>query len=451
MKLGGSGEGSYADFDYWVANAALKVNLDSIGQGGSDGGHNHANHDGHPNIPAGVLFGHTLEKSGDMMVGYRFMHSQQAGDFLHGDGAVSELQAATNGCPGSVHLGESGYKADSSCTLLPKEMTMNMHMHMHMHMLDIMYAPTDWLTLMLMPQFVDMQMPVYQPESVISTGHTHGGGHTVHDHVTGGIGDTGMYALVKLFDNSTHHLHTSLGFTAPTGDVGIKVKDGTYQGAGIAKFNIDGPYIHYGMQLGSGTWDFKPSLTYSGKADAWSWGGQVGGTLRLEDANSSGYALGDLFESSVWGGYDLTHWLSASVRLAYAWQGSIKNHYPYDRKFKPLQCNQADYTYSDDLNGDGIPDGSPFLHQAEYSQCLVGAENLNGARNTLDHPSPMDNPSNYGGHYVDVGFGLSATVPSGSLAGNRLAFEWLQPVYTDVNGYQLDRDGALSFTWSYGF
>ena len=25
-------------------------------------------------------------------------------------------------------------------------------------MLDLMYAPTDWLTLMLMPQFVDMNM-----------------------------------------------------------------------------------------------------------------------------------------------------------------------------------------------------------------------------------------------------------------------------------------------------
>ncbi len=63
----------------------------------------------------------------------------------------------------------------------------------------------------------------------------------------------------------------------------------------------------------------------------------------------------------------------------------------------------------------------------------------------------MDAPSNYGGQYVDVGFGLSVNIPHGAFAGNRLAFEWLQPVYTNVNGYQLDRDGALLFTWSYGF
>ena len=30
--------------------------------------------------------------------------------------------------------------------------------------------------------------------------------------------------------------------------------------------------IHYGMQLGSGTWDLLPSVTYSGDHRRWSWG-----------------------------------------------------------------------------------------------------------------------------------------------------------------------------------
>jgi hypothetical protein len=42
-------------------------------------------------------------------------------------------------------------------------------------------------------------------------------------------------------------------------------------------------------------------------------------------------------------------------------------------------------------------------------------------------------------------------VPVGDFAGNRFSVEWLQPVCMNVNGYQLDRDGTLAFTWNYGF
>ena len=34
LKLGGGGEADYANYDYWVANAALKLNLDVLGNGG---------------------------------------------------------------------------------------------------------------------------------------------------------------------------------------------------------------------------------------------------------------------------------------------------------------------------------------------------------------------------------------------------------------------------------
>jgi hypothetical protein len=258
-----------------------------------------------------------------------------------------------------------------------------------------------------------------------------------------------MYALFGLFDKPNHHIHATLGVSAPTGDVGIKIKE-----AGTK--NLDGSYIHYGMQLGSGTWDFKPSLTYTGKVDAWSCGAQVAGTKRLEDHNKSGYALGDLFEGSLWGGYDLTNWLSTTIRVAYSWQGSIKGSYPRGRRDKEYLtgvCPRYTYVKADDNNFDGIPDGSAYFHQAEYDACISQSFIKDGiaALDAEDRPTPMDAPKNYGGHYVDVGFGLSATVPSGSLAGNKLSFEWLQSVYTNVNGYQLDRDGALSFTWSYGF
>jgi hypothetical protein len=214
----------------------------------------------------------------------------------------------------------------------------------------------------------------------------------LHKHAAGGVGDTGLYALVKLFDLTGHHLHTGLGVSAPTGDSDIKLNAGGHHGG-------KGGFIHYGMQVGSGTWDFKPSLTYTGELGRWSWGAQINGTVRMQSRNASGFAFGDMLQSSAWGGYGLLDWLSATVRGVYTVQGTVKGGF----------------------NG---------IHPTDAS---------------------ADYANNYGGRYWDVGFGLSAVVPGGDLAGNRIGFEWLQPVVDDVNGYQLEREGALSANWSFAF
>jgi hypothetical protein len=385
LKLGGGGEGEYADFDYYQFNVGLRVNLSaaalsvadsSMGAHEHGGHHEHGDggHGGHGHAPAGVMFDHMLPKAGEFMVGYRYMFHSQSGDTLHGSKAASDLAIIERGC------------GSEACRVTPDDHTM------HMHMLELMYAPTDWLNLMLMPQFVDMDMtqrdldgaPPPPPDTPPSHFTRHG---------TGGVGDTFMVALVKLFDVPGHHLHLGFGLSAPTGDVDVKLR----------RMHQEGPeFIHYGMQLGSGTWDLLPSLTYAGRMDRWSWGGQLSGIARLEDRNESGYALGDQFQANAWGSYDLTHWLSASVRGVYTTQGAI----------------------SGEFNGP------------------VGHRNRQG---------PMDFPANYGGRYWDVGFGLSAVVPKGDFKGNRLSVEWLQPVEDDVNGYQLERDGSLYATWSLAF
>lgn len=106
--------------------------------------------------PAGVLFDH-MHKAGDFMVGYRFMYSRQAGDTLHGTNTVSDLDLAA-----------AGYTMKASS------------MNMYMSMLDIMYAPTDWLTLMVMPQYVSMDMTM-QPLPMLPGMDEHGhGDHGAH-------------------------------------------------------------------------------------------------------------------------------------------------------------------------------------------------------------------------------------------------------------------------------
>ena len=382
FKLGGDGGNGFADFDYYVANAALKLNLESMRLPGSSNRiHQHSHHgESQPSThkqkqkhdqPAGVMFAHMLDNAGEFMLGYRFMYSRMAGKMLHGSNAASDSTIVNQGC-----------NDENLCTFAPTDMDMRMHM------LDIMYAPTRWLNLMLMPRFMDMEMNLRELDGrppPTAEEHQHFGGHA-----TGVIGDTLMASLIRLYEIPGHRLHAGLGFSAPSGKTDLQLR---------RVFKVDGGSIHFGMQLGSGTWDFVPSLTYTGEHNRWSWGAQVSGVKRMEEKNDAGYRLGDLFQATTWTGFDLTHWLTASVRGL--------------------------YTVQDRIHGD-----------FNSFNARIG---------------PMDFPANYGGQFWNIGVGVNAVIPGGRFAGNHFGFEWLQPVHTDVNGFQLDRKGALAASWSYHF
>ncbi len=332
--------------------------------------------------PAGVMFDH-MHKAGEFMVGVRYAYTSAGGDVLNGTKKASDRQIIDLGC------------VPHSCSMVPRDMCMNMWM------LDIMYAPTDWLTLMVMPMWMSHDMTMRPLRGTTAHGghsaeheheegeHTDDGGMSeemdhgthghasLHSHGTSGFGDTTIGPMVRIFDNGNHEMHTGLMFIAPTGNVNIK--------------NTDGTFTHYGMQPGSGTWDFNPSLTYRGRADRITWGAQLLGIIRMEQFNESGYSLGDVFQGTAWGSYLFANWISASVRGLYTQQGEVEGHF-----------------------------------NAGHS-----------------HSSPPDLQVNYGGRFWDIGFGINTVVPSGALRGLRLSAEWLQPVYDDPNGYQLEREGTL--------
>jgi hypothetical protein len=374
LKLGGGGVDDYADIESYLVSASLNVNLSSLGRAatGKHGEHNmHTNHRGHP--PAGVMFGHMLDKAGDMMVGYKYMYNKWPGGMQRGtNGDVSDQDIISAGC-GAL-----------DCTFKPNEMIM------HMHMFNFMYAPTDWLSVMVMPQIIDMDMKM---NPLPNSGEDEGG-----EHASAGLGDTQMVALVKLYDSDEHHVHLGLGFSAPTGSI-----EATFDETESEESDLQS----YGMQVGSGTWDFKPSLTYTGNTGSWYWGAQVTGIKRMQTKNKLGYALGDEIEGSVWGGYQALDWLSFSVRNIYKAQDKISGQY---NRVVP-------------------PEDPPVEAQ----------------------PTPLENPDNYGGQFWDIGLGINFTVPRGEFAGHSLSVEWLQPVIHDFNGIQLERDGALSVSWGYMF
>jgi hypothetical protein len=384
LRLGGGGVDDYANFDYYLAHANLNVDLSARAPaGGKHSGH-HMHHHGAP-VPAGVMYGHMMNQADEIMVGFRYMWNAQNGSMLHGSNEVNDQILVKNACDG----------LPNGCLFKPTSM------HMQMYMLDLMYAPTDWLNLMLMPQLMsmDMQMSDSIRPFANSTEENELGGHGGAKHYSNDLGDTVVTALVKVLDTKGQHVHLGLGISAPTGSIDAeltpaKLTDTTSTQADKSTIVLQ----DYGMQLGSGTWDFKPSLTYTGQLNDWNWGAQMSGVKRL-NKNENGYAYGDLFQVTGWGSYQLFNWLSASVRTVFTTQGDIQG-----------ETNR--------------------VHQITAT---------------------VDYPSNYGGRFVDMGFGLNVSIPEGHFAGHNLSFEWLQPVDTDFNGYQLDRAGALAVSWSYSF
>lgn len=385
LKLGGGGVGDYADFNYYMAHANLSIDLGarplSIGEHSEHNMHHH--HHGAP-VPAGVMFGHMMNQADDIMIGYRYQYSAQNGSMRNGSDPISDALLVSTACAGNAN----------GCLYKPT------NMHMQMHMLDLMYAPTDWLNIMLMPQLMSMDMGMSQPlRPFEGTEEADYGHHAGTTHNSNDIGDTVVTALVKIADDGKHHLHTGIGMSAPTGAIDAQLTPPVLEStAGTQTVPNSAVLQDYGMQLGSGTWDFKPSLTYTGHLDDWGWGGQLNGVKRL-GKNKYGYAYGDIFQATGWGSYNIFNWLSATVRGVYTWQDKIQ-----------------------------------------------GATTQNH-----ENVSPVDFTNNYGGQYWDVGMGLNLSVPEGQFAGHNLSVEWLQPVASDFNGSQLDRDGALTATWSYTF
>ncbi|WP_299594232.1 hypothetical protein [uncultured Microbulbifer sp.] len=333
--------------------------------------------------PAGVMTDH-LHSQGEWMVGYRYMREEFSGIYRGSDKTSSAA------------LNAAGF------SMMPTGMTMEMHM------LDIMYAVNDNLTLMFMPQTMSMDMTMAMTEG----SHIHGdsamagmdGGmgdmsgmdgmgemdhsmemHGSHSHGTSGTGDTIFAGLFRLANDADYNLHATLGISAPTGNVDLK--------------NADGTFVHYGMQLGTGTWDLMPSITYTSGRNSLSWGAQGSARLPIQEENDSGFQFGERYSATAWSAYRLADWVSVSARLGYTKQHDINGHY-------------------------------------------------NGPHN---HSSPSDLQANYGGEFVEAAVGANLVPQTGALAGVRLGLEWTSNLAAHYNGYQLGRENGLNMSLGYAF
>jgi len=329
--------------------------------------------DGH--APIGVMGDH-MHKAGEFMLSYRFMRMDMAGNRI-GTDEVSPEEIVTT-VPNRF-FGQP--MQPQTLRVVPTEMPMNMHMF------GAMYAPTDWITLMGMVNYIDKSMDHITFDGPM--GNTRLGTFTTESE---GFGDTSLTALIRLLDqprvDGKDHVHLSLGLSVPTGSI-------TETDDILTPMNTR-PTVRlpYSMQLGSGTFDLLPGITYTGRDGDFSWGAQYRATLRLEDENDEGYRRGHVHEATAWLAYQWEPWISTSLRVAGSSEGQIEGIDP----------------------------------------------NIMGPVQTAD-------PDNYGGERVDLFAGVNLVGQNGDLRGHRLAFEVGAPVYQDLNGPQMETDWTLTVGW----
>jgi len=211
-----------------------------------------------------------------------------------------------------------------------------------------------------------------------------------------GFGDTRITALHRLYEDSIHHVHLNLGLSLPTGSV---TERGTILNPAPPPANqTPNVRLPYSMQLGTGTFDLLPGVTYTGRVGDFSWGAQFRSEIRLESKNDEGYAWGDLYGLTGWLAYEWDYWISTSLRLDGWTQDSISGIDPN----------------------------------------IVG-------------PVQTANPDFYGGEQLFAYFGANMVGQTGVIRGHRFAFEVGVPLYRNLNGPQLETDWNVIVGWQKAF
>jgi hypothetical protein len=301
-------------------------------------------------IQLNVIGGHT-HPAHEIMFGYEFMFMDMGG-----------------------HL--SGTRDVSEAEILKHFPAASTGMTVEEHMVEVMYAPTNKLTLMAMLpiKHIDMDMVM---DGFHFTEHSQG------------IGDLQLLALYTALGSVSkgHRLILDVGMSFPTGSIDEK---NTIMGQTFT--------LEYPMQLGSGTYDFRPGLTYLGESKKWAWGAEALTALRF-GRNGSGYRLGNEYGLTGWLGYAVTDWFAPSLRINGRLWGNVHGADP-----------SIDPTF--DAEGD---------------------------------------PHRQGGRRVDFLMGVNFFVPEGIFKRTRMNIEVGFPIYENLDGPQLSTRWLLSAGLTYSF
>ena len=324
-------------------------------------------------VPASIGFG-DMYHMGRWMVSYNYMRMDMGGnrdgaDAISAERIVSSVPNRFAGRP----------MQPPTLRIVPLDMSTEMHLF------GLMYMPSARINWMMMVPYVDKEMDHVTFRGAAGT--TRLGRFTTS---SDGVGDVKAGALIRLYRGHGQHLHVTGAVGFPTGSIEERATVLTPAGT------LRSVRMPYPMQLGSGTYDLMPGLTYTARFERASLGAQYSGTIRV-DENSEGYSLGDEHRASIWGSFVWAPWLSTSVHLRRS-----------DR------------------------------------------EVIDGADTMIVGPVQTADPDNTGGERVELGVGLNL-LGRGIVRGHRLRVEYLVPVHQRLNGPQLELDSTVAVRYQYMF
>ena len=324
--------------------------------------------------PTGLMGRHLLPR-GKFMLAFRVGHMEMNGlrsgtTDLSADTLVTTVPNRFFGLPGqppTVRVAPLWMKGD-------------------MKMLGGMYGLSDRVTLTAMVPYIKKEMA-----SVTYAG---AAGTTVlgtSKMKAEGFGDVKVGALYGLHRKGRTHVVAGLGLSLPTGSI-------TETGPMLSPMGMRMvARMSYGMQLGSGTYDLLPSLSWQTGKGRWNWGAHGAGVIRL-GSNDEGYSLGDETTLNLWASYKPAKWISWNARLEGKTVGRI----------------------------DGIDPN-------------------------IVMPTPGADPLNYGGETVALYAGMDLSPKSGGLKGHKFGVELGAPIYQSLNGPRLKQDWSVSAVWRKAF
>ena len=198
------------------------------------------------------------------------------------------------------------------------------------------------------------------------------------------IGDISIRGLFELLKMDGYRMNLTLGGSIPTGKIGKM---------GLTSTGVRG-VLPFTMQGGSGSPDILAGGTFEAQNEVASVGVQINSVIRPVN-NGQGYRLGDEFDFTVWGAYNLSDWISVSLRGVFEQQSEVNGS---------------------DSRTNGLAD-------------------------------PLANPFAQGGERIFVPIGMNFYLRDGKAAGHRLAIEFYYPVHEDLNGPQMSASRALVVSW----